>query len=186
MTRLQAFQTKYPKYKRVLSPQDRERIQLEKEAKRIADHSYWNGNGRYQNIYDLLYSQVPFMGSAEDKHIEAIRCVSAIAYDIYNNGGCNLVGQQHHEEDDYYILDLSWGNYEDEFKFIEDYLKDEERPYRDANNTELGMLVLDCTNWGGWNNNDLVKLERIINRVIRKAYESGITRRIEQRDDTLA
>lgn len=186
MTRLQAFQAKYPNHKKTLSPQDKERIQLEKEANRIVTHSYWDGNGRYQNIYDLLYSQVPFVGRADNEHIEAIRCVSAIAYDIYNNGGCNLVGQQHQEEEDYYTYNISWGNYEEEFKFIEDYLNDDYRPYRNANNSELGTLVLDCANWGGYNNNDLVKLERIINRVIRKAYESGITKRIEQRDDTLA
>jgi len=150
-------------------------------------HTYWNNKGRYQNIYDKLIEEMPFYGASDDEDIEAIRCISKIVYDVYTNGACNLVGQQHVEDDDegYYVFDIKWGNHEDKFKTIERYLNGD-RQYMNANDTELGKLILDGQAWGGYNDNDLAKLETIMNQVIRKAYATRIARGTKQRDLTTA
>ena len=183
MTQLQKFQNKFPSYEKTLSPKEKELLKLRKEADRIETHSYWNDKGRFQNIYDKLWSEVPDVGESEDRDVEAVRCMSNILRDVYNNGGCNLVGTIH-VDDDYYKFDICWGNYEDEFRFIDNYLNDTDYKYTDPNETELGELILDGQAWGGYNNNDLAKLERFMNLIIRKAYATKIARGTKQRDLT--
>lgn len=51
---------------------------------------YWNREGKYQDRYDELYEQhVPMSGNCETMGGEALRAVSRLNYDAYNNGWCN-------------------------------------------------------------------------------------------------
>ncbi len=53
--------------------------------------TYWDGDGKYQTEYHLAWKQhIPMSGEAEDGLPEALRCISRIGYDYYNNGFCNL------------------------------------------------------------------------------------------------
>ena len=53
--------------------------------------SYWNNEGKYQAQYDKAWEElIPAEGEAEDGLPEALRAISRIGYDYYNNGFCNL------------------------------------------------------------------------------------------------
>jgi len=57
---------------------------------------YWNGTGLYQKDYDRLYKKlVPQRGEAKTPHGELLRAISRLAYDLYNNGGCNFSVMSH-------------------------------------------------------------------------------------------
>lgn len=61
--------------------------------------TYWNNNGKHQRLNDALWEiLVPRMGEAETEQGEALRIVSKIYYDYYNNGCCNLVYKNSWEE----------------------------------------------------------------------------------------
>lgn len=52
---------------------------------------YWTNKGRHQRIYDRLQALVPDEGEADTPAGELMRLMSNVYYDVYNNGGCNLV-----------------------------------------------------------------------------------------------
>lgn len=47
---------------------------------------YWNGNGKYQADYNHYAAMMPATGASGYLEIEAIRAVSRIYHDLYNNG----------------------------------------------------------------------------------------------------
>ena len=52
--------------------------------------TYWNGKGKYQKEYNMLYAElVPSKGKAETTDGELLRCISRFYYEKYNNGFCN-------------------------------------------------------------------------------------------------
>ena len=52
---------------------------------------YWDNEGKYQGQYDRAWKAlIPATGDAEDGWPEALRAISRIGYDYYNNGFCNL------------------------------------------------------------------------------------------------
>ena len=52
---------------------------------------YWDGEGKYQEQYKQAWEQlIPAQGEAENGWPEALRAISRIGYDYYNNGFCNL------------------------------------------------------------------------------------------------
>jgi hypothetical protein len=52
---------------------------------------YWNNEGKQQELYDSYCSElVPIQGEAETPEGEALRSISQIYYDVYNNGACNI------------------------------------------------------------------------------------------------
>jgi hypothetical protein len=54
------------------------------------DVSYRDGNHPLQEVYDRLWDTlVPEEGRASTPYGEALRCVSQLSYDYYNNGNCN-------------------------------------------------------------------------------------------------
>ena len=53
--------------------------------------TYWDNEGKYQEQYSKAWEKlIPFHGEAEDGWPEALRSISRIGYDYYNNGFCNL------------------------------------------------------------------------------------------------
>lgn len=57
--------------------------------------SYWNGNGKYQSVYDKLWNDlVPGAGEAETTEGELIRAVGRLSYEWYNNGNCNALYEE--------------------------------------------------------------------------------------------
>ena len=53
--------------------------------------TYWDQEGKYQEQYEKAWEQlIPAQGEAKDGWPEALRAISRIGYDYYNNGFCNL------------------------------------------------------------------------------------------------
>ena len=53
--------------------------------------AYWDNEGKYQAEYDAAWKAlIPASGEAKDGLPEALRAISRIGYDYYNNGFCNL------------------------------------------------------------------------------------------------
>lgn len=53
--------------------------------------SYWDNDGKYQAQYEKAWAQlIPVSGEAQAGLPEALRSISRIGYDYYNNGFCNL------------------------------------------------------------------------------------------------
>ena len=53
--------------------------------------SYWNKNGKYQKQADILDRLIPDEGLAQDTRGELFRRASNLYYELYNNGGSNMV-----------------------------------------------------------------------------------------------
>lgn len=61
-----------------------------KTTRRTYSPTYWNGDGELQEIHEALFDAlVPGCGKAPTEHGEALRCITRIYYEAYNNGGCN-------------------------------------------------------------------------------------------------
>lgn len=72
--------------------------------------SYWSRKGRHQKRYDRLYAKlVPDSGEAGSDAGELIRTVSNVYYDIYNNGGCNLLDSKLSDLETLESLIRTWG-----------------------------------------------------------------------------
>ena len=66
---------------------------------------YWNIQGQHQDLYDKYWDAlVPDSGEADTQEGEALRAIGRIYYDVYNNGGCNIIESEEMYDDD--------GNYE--------------------------------------------------------------------------
>ena len=51
---------------------------------------YWEKSGKYQEQLDEMFEQlVPMTGNCETIGGEAVRAISRLTYDCYNNGWCN-------------------------------------------------------------------------------------------------
>lgn len=68
--------------------------------------TYWNRNGKFQELSEKLGKLIPMSGSCDNLNLEFFRVVRNAYYDIYNNGACNpgrfedvLVDLNTHHED---------------------------------------------------------------------------------------
>lgn len=53
--------------------------------------TYWNGNGKYQEWVDKINETMPSMYNTDNKYMNVFIAMSNIYYEIYNNGGGNIV-----------------------------------------------------------------------------------------------
>ena len=123
--------------------------------------AYWDNNGKYQEQYSKAYAKlVPFHGEAEDGLPEALRAISRIGYDYYNNGFCNLW------QTDYY--DDIWMDsyYED----MVDYLR-YQIPL--PMHKELEAFLLDAQGYGNWSDQAGI-IDRIIDHIMEGIMEDGL------------
>jgi len=62
---------------------------------------YWNKEGKHQDLHDKYWDElVPDSGEAETQEGEALRAISRIYYDVYNNGACNIFETEEVYDDD--------------------------------------------------------------------------------------
>lgn len=61
------------------------------------EHTYWDRNGHYQAVGDILMKLIPSEGSVaepkKNKALEKFRIASNCYYDLYNNGLCNRASE---------------------------------------------------------------------------------------------
>lgn len=59
----------------------------------MAETTYWNNNGKYENLNKALYSLIPESGPVvnpkKNRALEKFRKAANCYYDLYNNGLCN-------------------------------------------------------------------------------------------------
>jgi len=57
------------------------------------ESKYWLNKGKYSKEIDELYDTeiIPFTGETDSSALEVIRLVNKIGYEIYNNGGINML-----------------------------------------------------------------------------------------------
>ena len=127
--------------------------------------TYWDNEGKYQEQYNKAWKQlIPASGEAKDGWPEALRAISRIGYDYYNNGFCNLW----HSWDD---GDGEYGTkmdpyYEDLVEYLEDNLPRD--LYR-----ELNDFLHDAKGYGNWSNQAGV-IDRIIDHIMEGIIKDGL------------
>jgi len=78
---------------------------------------YWNIQGQHQDLYNKYWETlVPDSGEADTPEGEALRAITRIYYDVYNNGGCNIIESEEVYDDD--------GNYECDDYSISSFYED--------------------------------------------------------------
>ena len=123
--------------------------------------AYWDNEGKYQEQYDLAWKQlIPVSGQAEPGLPEALRAISRIGYDYYNNGFCNLWrSREEYDEDGCYYDEYEMDSYYE--KFVE-YLAYEVP--RDLHK-QLKEFLLDAKGYGNWSDKADV-IDRIIDHIM--------------------
>ena len=130
--------------------------------------AYWDNNGKYQEQYEKAWEQlIPAQGEAKHGWPEALRAISRIGYDYYNNGFCNLwQSSEEYDGDDHYDVYEMDSYYED----MVDYLRSEIP--RDMHK-ELKSFLLDAKGYGNWSNQAGI-IDRIIDHIIEGIIEDGL------------
>ena len=130
--------------------------------------TYWDINGKYQKQYEMAWEQlVPASGEAKDGWPEALRAISRIGYDYYNNGFSNLWRMW--EE---YDCDGSYSDYEMDsyYEDMVDYLR-HHIPYE--MHKELNAFLLDAQGYGNWSDKADI-IDRIIDHIMEGIIEDGL------------
>ena len=127
--------------------------------------TYWDNEGKYQEQYNKAFAKlVPHHGKAEDGWPEALRAISRIGYDYYNNGFCNLW----HSWDD---GDGDYGTKMDPYyEDLVDYLA--YQIPRDLHN-ELKDFIYDAKGYSNWSKADGV-IDRVINHIMEGIIKEGL------------
>lgn len=63
--------------------------------------TYWVENGKYQEDMDKLNKLIPNMGYTDNKYFNAFIIASKLYYDVYNNGGWNILDCYMDDVDDF-------------------------------------------------------------------------------------
>jgi len=130
--------------------------------------TYWDNEGKYQEQYNAAWKAlIPASGEAEDGLPEALRAISRIGYDYYNNGFCNL--WQMWEE---YDCDGSYNDYtmDSYYKDMVDYLR-YQIPL--PMHKELEAFLLDAQGYGNWSDKADI-IDRIIDHIMEGIVKDGL------------
>lgn len=136
-------------------------------------YSYWSKSGRHQKLYDRLYSKlVPDSGEAGSDAGELLRTMSNVYYDIYNNGGYNLLdGGRQSDLDELESLTRTWGikGQAKTFELIRGYASTDALPGEHCDNCSCGSVDDDQRHF----TMDEIKqpLEILVDEVVLKAQE---------------
>lgn len=123
--------------------------------------TYWDNEGKYQEQYNAAWKAlIPASGEAEDGLPEALRAISRIGYDYYNNGFCNLWRTW---DDGDTVMD---SYYED----MVDYLR---RHIPGDLHKGLTSFLHDAKGYGNWSNQAGV-IDHIIDHIMEGIIEEGL------------
>ena len=131
--------------------------------------TYWDNEGKYQEQYNAAWEKlIPFEGEAKDGWPEALRAISRIGYDYYNNGFCNL-WQGWEDIDDYgeeymeYKIDSF---YEDMIDYLRYHIPGDLHK-------ALTSFIHDAQGYGNWSNQAGV-IDRIIDHIMERIIEDEL------------
>ena len=131
--------------------------------------AYWDNEGKYQEQYNRAWKQlIPASGEAEDGLPEALRAISRIGYDYFNNGFCNLWrAEEAYDSDGCYYDEYRMDSYYEE---LVDYLR-YEIP-RDLHK-QLEEFLLDAQGYGNWSDQAGI-IDRIIDNIMESIIEDEL------------
>jgi hypothetical protein len=129
---------------------------------------YWDNEGKYQGQYDRAWKQlIPASGEAKDGLPEALRAISRIGYDYYNNGFANL-WRTHEEYDGYDHYDVhTMDSYYEE---LVDYLG-ANLPFDLFQ--DLKWFLQDAKGYGNWSDKADI-IDRIIDHIMEGIMEDEL------------
>tara|TARA_R100001224_G_scaffold78903_2_gene49111 strand:+ start:298 stop:741 length:444 start_codon:yes stop_codon:yes gene_type:complete len=132
--------------------------------------AYWDNEGKYQEQYNAAWKAlIPLQDEAEDGWPEALRAISRIGYDYYNNGFCNLW----REYEDY---DYRWGEetivYEMD-SFYEDFVDYLRHQIPLPMHCELIEFLNDAKGYGNWSDKADI-IDRIIDHIMEGIIKDGL------------
>jgi hypothetical protein len=78
-----------PEYDWSLLESEVELIFSKEKSDKEYEGGYWYQAGVYQNLQKYLLKQMPGMGASKYPKLNLLHDVTAISYDVYNNGWCN-------------------------------------------------------------------------------------------------
>ena len=123
--------------------------------------SYWNNEGKYQAQYNKAWEQlIPAQGEAENGWPEALRAISRIGYDYYNNGFCNL--WQTWDEGDIEMHSY----YEDLVYYLRRHMPSD--MYK-----QLNEFLHDAKGYGSWSDRAGI-IDRIIDHIMEGIIEAEL------------
>lgn len=114
----------------------------------MGEQTYWNHEGKYQELSEKIEKLIPASGECEDPNLEMFRLVSNAYYDCYNNGACNC--HRFEELRDRLIKTANLPFTPEEWKVFKDWLSDAA-----AEDREFYMF----SNWGNLSECDRQILE---------------------------
>lgn len=140
--------------------------------------SYWDHDGKYQAQYQKAWDQlIPAQGEAEDGLPEALRAISRIGYDYYNNGFCNLWNRW--DDVDEYGYDITECKMDSHYEDLVDYLYGHiPRELHREFTKWLSTTENGCT-WGR-GGDDVI--DRIIDYIIEKMVAYGLLDETQKND----
>ena len=123
--------------------------------------TYWDNEGKYQEQYNAAWKAlIPMSGEAENGWPEALRAISRIGYDYYNNGFCNL-----------------WRSWDDGDTVMDSYYEDMVEYLRHHIPSDmfkqLNEFLHDAKGYGNWSNQAGV-IDRIIDHIMEGIMENGL------------
>jgi len=131
--------------------------------------AYWDREGKYQEQYDAAWKQlIPLQGEAKDGPPEALRAISRIGYDYYNNGFCNL--WQGWEDIDDYGDEVMVYQMDSFYEDMVDYLR-YQIPL--PMHKELEAFLLDAQGYGNWSEQAGI-IDRIIDYIMERIIEDEL------------
>ena len=131
--------------------------------------SYWDNKGKYQHEYDAAWKAlIPASGEAKDGLPEALRAISRIGYDYYNNGFCNL--WQGWEDIDEYGEEYKEYKMDSYYEDMVDYLR-YQIPL--PMHKELEAFLLDAQGYGNWSDEADI-IDRIIDHIMEGIIKDGL------------
>ena len=131
--------------------------------------TYWDNEGKYQEQYNAAWKAlIPVSGEAKDGWPEALRSISRIGYDYYNNGFCNL--WQGWEDIDDYGDEVMVYKMDSYYEDMVDYLR-----YRIPlpMHKELESFLLDAQGYGNWSDQAGI-IDRIIDHIMEGIIKDGL------------
>ena len=133
--------------------------------------SYWDNKGKYQTEYKEAWKTlIPASGEADDGLPEALRAISRVGYDYYNNGFCNLWREW--EDVDDWGEDTIVREMDSYYEELVDYLA-YHLPYKLYKEFKdwLPTVNYGSISWGA-NGDDVI--DRIINHIIEEMIDEEL------------
>ena len=138
-------------------------------SKTDTTQSYWDNEGKYQEQYDAAWKAlIPVSGEAKDGWPEALRSISRIGYDYYNNGFCNL--WQGWEDIDDYGDEVMVYKMDSYYEDMVDYLR-----HHIPGDLHKGLtsFLYDAKGYGNWSNQAGI-IDRIIDHIMEGIIKDGL------------